>query len=621
MVKTHRQAIFIVLLGLVGLAAVGLFLTSEWANPWLRQNPAQSDATSQPSLVDQRPLVTARNLAVLAATPEEQQFAGEALRLADEEVDLAFDSALRNTAEHPIPLTPEARQLQARVKQAAARVNANQEEVARLTKLIAKAGENQKESLGDQLQMAQDRLALDQDELDDARRDLVRAGGDEHSRLQRALDEHERTQTHLSASAPYTSATAVGQASDGKWNARSMVGEFLDWTELRAKQKQLRQALQAEKARAAELAQSHDSLGREMKQKESKKEALAQQATGPFAATGGPNQVTAAALSSMRQLSQDLGDLDKRIETEQKLANVYGTWSVLARGHELASLHRLIQSGFWIVLIVLLMFLVDYFVSRFFSDLAPDRTRLLTARSAFHFSMRALGLVLILFVLFGPPSQLATIVALAGAGLTVALKDFIVGFFGWFVLMGRNGVRPGDWVEINGVQGKVIEVGLLHTVILETGNWTDAGHPTGRKVTFVNSFAIERHYFNFSTAGQWLWDEVQVGLPSGTDPYPIVEAIQTLVAAETEANAQLAEQEWRRATTTSGLRSFSAAPTISVRPTDSGVNLIVRYITRADERDDLRSRLYRAVFEFLIGKNVLHPAPESRAQKSAAGLG
>ncbi len=92
-------------------------------------------------------------------------------------------------------------------------------------------------------------------------------------------------------------------------------------------------------------------------------------------------------------------------------------------------------------------------------------------------------------------------------------------------------------------------------------------------------------------------------------------------AAETEANARLAEQEWRRATTTSGLRSFSAAPTISVRPTDSGVNLIVRYITRADERDDLRSRLYRAVFEFLIGKNVLHPAPKSRAQKSAAGLG
>src|SRR5205814_1267265 len=83
-----------------------------------------------------------------------------------------------------------------------------------------------------------------------------------------------------------------------------------------------------------------------------------------------------------------------------------------------------------------------------------------------------------------------------------------VGFIGWFVLMGRNGIRLGDWVEINGVTGEVIELGMFHTVLLETGNWTDSGHPTGRRVTFTNGFAIEGHYFNFSTSGQWLWDEI-----------------------------------------------------------------------------------------------------------------
>ena len=119
------------------------------------------------------------------------------------------------------------------------------------------------------------------------------------------------------------------------------------------------------------------------------------------------------------------------------------------------------------------------------------------------------------------PSNFATVLALAGAGLTVAMKDFIVGFFGWFVLMGKDGIRPGDWVEINGVGGEVLKVGLLHTVILETGNWTDAGHPTGRKVSFVNSFAIEGHYFNFSTSGQWLWDEIEVQIPESAEPYAI----------------------------------------------------------------------------------------------------
>ena len=129
----------------------------------------------------------------------------------------------------------------------------------------------------------------------------------------------------------------------------------------------------------------------------------------------------------------------------------------------------------------------------------------------------------------------------------MALKDFIVAFIGWFVLMGRNGMRLGDWVEINGVSGEVVELGMFHTVLLETGNWTDAGHPTGRHVTFTNSFAIEGHYFNFSTSGQWLWDELSVVVPYGRDAHAIAEAIQKEVVAATAESARQAEQEWQRA--------------------------------------------------------------------------
>src|SRR5207249_5791005 len=134
------------------------------------------------------------------------------------------------------------------------------------------------------------------------------------------------------------------------------------------------------------------------------------------------------------------------------------------------------------------------------------------------FALQALVVLLVAVVILGAPSQTPTALGLAGAGLTVALKDFIVGVFGWFVLRGRNGIRVGDWVEINGVVGEVVEISLLRTVLLETGNWTDTGHPTGRKVAFVNSFAIEGHFFNFSTVGQWLWDEVEILVPSSENP-------------------------------------------------------------------------------------------------------
>jgi small-conductance mechanosensitive channel len=179
------------------------------------------------------------------------------------------------------------------------------------------------------------------------------------------------------------------------------------------------------------------------------------------------------------------------------------------------------------------------------------------------------------------------------------LKDFIIAFFGWFVLMGRNGIRVGDWVEINGVVGEVVEIGLMRTVLFETGNWTDTGHPTGRKVAFMNGFAIEGHYFNFSTSGQWLWDELQVLVPSGQNPYPIIDAIQKMVTQKTEVNARMAEQEWKTATTRYRIKSLSAAPAINLRPTTAGVEVHVRYITRASERYTARAQLYQGIVDLL----------------------
>jgi small-conductance mechanosensitive channel len=154
------------------------------------------------------------------------------------------------------------------------------------------------------------------------------------------------------------------------------------------------------------------------------------------------------------------------------------------------------------------------------------------------------------------------------------------------------------------VVGEVTEIGLFRTVLLETGNWNDAGHPTGRKVAFNNSFAIEQHYFNFSTSGQWLWDELQILVPTSQNLYPILDAVQKLITTATEKDAQLAEEEWKRATH-DRMKSVSAAPAMNLRPTPSGVEVHVRYITRAGERFATRTKLYQDI----VG--LLHQRPES----------
>jgi hypothetical protein len=126
-------------------------------------------------------------------------------------------------------------------------------------------------------------------------------------------------------------------------------------------------------------------------------------------------------------------------------------------------------------------------------------------------------------------------------------------------------------------------------------------------VTFTNSFAIEGHYFNFSTSGQWLWDELKLVLASDQNPYPLVEAIQKTVRDATAASTGQAEKEWQHAAYSRDMSSLSAAPAVNVKPVIGGVEIAVRYITRATERYQMRSKLYEAAMNLISKKDGQQP--------------
>jgi small-conductance mechanosensitive channel/predicted nucleic acid-binding protein len=552
----------------------------------------------------------AQALSQLATTPEEQDLARDVLRKADHEVDFAFAAALYAASSQPVPSTPEIKAILDRItkgEQEAAELSVN---VSHLTQLLAHARENEKEDLTQELDLAKSRQELSEDELADAHEDLERAGGDPQSRIQRMVDEYNASEQ---SSGGQLDLSIVGrQASSTLPASASFLSRARAWYALQSEVERLNQEERDAAASVASFSVRHDKLEAQLEQAQSQQSKQLENGFPVTAASGGSTKTpssrqagsTISSYKSLTALQKRLSSLDSRIRNQQDLAGVYGQWSTLVASRRRDLLHGLLISVALMLAIGVAVLLTTYFLQQMFARVEPDQQKLLTLRSVAHIVTRAAGAILILLIIFGMPSQMATVLALAGAGLTVAMKDFIVGFFGWFVLMGKNGIRHGDWVEINGVSGEVVEIGLFHTVVLETGNWNDAGHPTGRRVTFVNSYAIEGHYFNFSTSGQWLWDELLLALPVDQDPYPIATEIQKIVTKETEANARLAEQEWGQLGSARGLRPFSAGPAISVRPSGLGFEIAVRYVTRANERHQQRAKLYIDIVELLRRKNI-----------------
>ena len=577
------------------LAITGLVLTrppAGDARPGTAPEPARQGAP-----VDRGPIQTARRLQPLAQTPDEQEIVHQALRVAGHEVDLAFSDALREAMENPPVPTPQTRELLAQQSRDQAGVKADQQRVLQLTAQRAGAAGDQLQ-LQAQLDVAKAQLDLDQDELDQATEALERTGGDPQAKIRRVQAAHAAAEAAPAALEPARTANP--------FQAGSLLGEAVDWSALRGKSRQLAQVQQDALTKVQRLTQRRAVRAGKVEQEKQDRERTRQQAAS---LAQGPSQgidraAQAGMLASLQRFTADqrmLTDLGRRIQDEQELAELYGSWTTLARAQQRAALHSLILGLLGILLVLGLVIGADRLFEHLFRRLAREQKRVGRLLKVVKYSVLAAGAVVILLVLFGMPSQMATLFGLAGAGLTVALKDFIVAFFGWFVLVGRNGIHVGDWVEIEGVGGEVVEIGLLRTMLLETGNWSDAGHPTGRIASFVNSFAIEGHFFNFSTSGQWMWDELETLIPAGQDPYPVVDAIQHRVEEETEANARMAEQEWKQSAKQRRVQGFSARPSVSVVPVAGGVELKVRYITRAFERHATRTALNLALMELLHG--------------------
>jgi small-conductance mechanosensitive channel len=567
--------------------------------PFLKQGAAPGTSGN---LVDQRPWQTIESLAPLAVSSEEQSLAREAERLADHEVDQAFALALRQASLQTRTLTGDALALQQKVTQLQSLVKDDQSKVDTLTAALKSASP-------DDLDVAKAQLQLDSDELSDATAQLARLTGDKRSEIQQELTAREAAMKKFDAQANSGGQIAVLSAK----RYGTLYGRASSWFDQRSRTDLIRQAQSLTNGDIA-------ALTTQLADFEKKAAAAAAAATASTPAPSQPETAKSrvARMAQAHSLAQIHSILQDQLQTQQQLSAVYARW--LAQVHLQHSIvtHLLLQSLSWIAFFILASVLISAAARTLLDRSTMDPRRLHTLGTITILAIQFVTLLLILLVIFGPPSQVPTILGLGAAGLTVVFQDFILAFFGWFILMGKSGIRVGDWVEINSVGGEVVEIGLFRTSLLETGNWTDKGHPTGRRVTFINNFAISGQYFNFSTSGQWMWDEITVNIPPGEDSTKTIEAIRNAVVTDTEKDSKLAEAEWQRSSKAYGLSQFKAAPAVDMRPAASGIDILVRYVTRAADRFETRNRLYQSVIDLLHKPPVPteQTAPADKAAKT-----
>jgi hypothetical protein len=96
--------------------------------------------------------------------------------------------------------------------------------------------------------------------------------------------------------------------------------------------------------------------------------------------------------------------------------------------------------------------------------------------------------VVALFSVASDLSSLATYFGLLTAGVAVALQNVILASLGYLVLMGKRGFRIGDRIQISGITGEVINMGMLQFQLREFD--VEEERFTGHVATFSNSLVF-----------------------------------------------------------------------------------------------------------------------------------
>jgi small-conductance mechanosensitive channel len=116
----------------------------------------------------------------------------------------------------------------------------------------------------------------------------------------------------------------------------------------------------------------------------------------------------------------------------------------------------------------------------------PNRRRFISMSHQF-LTLFAITVVIV-FVLASDLRSVATYFGLLSAGLLLALENVILATLGSLLLVGKRGIRIGDRVQVSGVTGDVIDMGLLQFQLREFD--VENGRHTGHVATFSNSLVF-----------------------------------------------------------------------------------------------------------------------------------
>ncbi|MDO1509737.1 MULTISPECIES: mechanosensitive ion channel family protein [unclassified Neisseria] len=178
------------------------------------------------------------------------------------------------------------------------------------------------------------------------------------------------------------------------------------------------------------------------------------------------------------------------------------------------------------------------------------------------------------------------------AAIVLATKELIMCLSGSLLRASTNQYSVGDYIEVAGLRGRVVDINMLNTLMMQVGPNPLVGQLSGKTVSFPNSLLLSSSVQRDNILGMYVIHTFEIPVPVHLDSDEIVPLLQKLVDGLCAPYIPSVERHLEEVQTQKLFITPAAQPRISRVPHDDKTyTVVVRFASPVAKRLEIQQAL------------------------------
>jgi len=245
-------------------------------------------------------------------------------------------------------------------------------------------------------------------------------------------------------------------------------------------------------------------------------------------------------------------------------------------------INKLIFLAILIAISVIFFTLLKHFVKKYIKEESAYITN-----KIINFVNISVVLLIIMFFYINNATYIITILGFASAGIAIAMKDWFMNIFGWFVIITSGNFKVGDRIKVylqNGrveIVGDIIDISITRIIIYEDvtlGTYTTVRR-AGRIVFIPNNVIFTNPIFNYTHQGlSTIWDGIDITITFDSNHKKAAYLVKEIVNKYSKGYTDITKRRLKKLKSIYNIKTANLEPRIFTFINDYGIVISCWYL-------------------------------------------